>query len=102
MRIAWFHSHLLHVNSGGTRFVLDYTEALQRNHGHQITLFCDVASREAVAQVEQAGMKLVQLDRESTNSPTYWLTLPAGFAGQELNWKRFCRIMILLSTACFR
>ena len=77
MRIAWFHSHLLNVNSGGTRFVLDYTEALQRSHGHQITLFCDVASREAVTQVEKAGMKLVQLDRESTNSPAYWLTLPS-------------------------
>ena len=57
--------------------MLDYTEALQRSHGHQITLFCDIASREAVTQVEKAGMKLVQLDRESTNSPAYWLTLPA-------------------------
>src|SRR5271157_3121520 len=76
MRIAWFHSHLLHINSGGTRFVLDYTEGLQRNHGHKITLFCDVASGEALAQVERASMKLVELDHESTNTAAYWLTLP--------------------------
>lgn len=88
MRIAWFHSHLLHVNSGGTRFVLDYTEALQRSHGHQITLFCDVASREAVTQVEKAGMKLVQLDRESTNSPAYWLTLPARIKRKRAELKK--------------
>ncbi|MHB9138369.1 MAG: glycosyltransferase family 4 protein [Victivallaceae bacterium] len=76
MRIAWFHSHFMHVNSGGTRFVLDYSYALQHNHGHQVTLFCDIASSEVATQLEQCGMKLVQLDRESTNSPGYWLTLP--------------------------
>ncbi len=77
MRIAWFHSHLLHINSGGTRFVLDYTEVLRRSFDHEITLFCDVASSEAANQMEQAGMKFVQLDHESTNSAGYWLTLPA-------------------------
>jgi glycosyltransferase involved in cell wall biosynthesis len=77
MRIAWFHSHLLHINSGGTRFVLDYAEALTRSHGHTVTLFCDVASGEAVAQMDQMGIKLVQLDHKSTNSAAYWLTLPA-------------------------
>jgi glycosyltransferase involved in cell wall biosynthesis len=75
MRIAWFHSHFLHVNSGGTRFVLDYAEALQHIHGHQITLFCDVASPEAVTQMELAAVKLVELDSKSTNSPLYWMTL---------------------------
>lgn len=76
MRIAWFHSHLLNANSGGTRFVLDYSEGLHRYHGHEVTLFCDIASAETRGQMAERGLKLVELDTVSTNSPRYWLTLP--------------------------
>lgn len=76
MRIAWLHSHLLNVNSGGSRFVLDYAAGLCAAHGHQVTLFCDVASPAAREQVSSLGMELVELDTRSTNSLGYWLSLP--------------------------
>ena len=76
MRIAWFHSHLLNPNSGGTRFVMDYAGGLSRNHGHRVTLFVDVAAPEARGYLAEKGVDLVELDTRSTNSPIYYLTLP--------------------------
>ena len=76
MRIAWLHSHLLNPNSGGSRFVIDYADGLQMQHGHQVTIVCDVASATAREQVLSKNLGLVELDDCSTNSPLYWLTLP--------------------------
>ncbi|MDD3119045.1 MAG: glycosyltransferase family 4 protein [Victivallales bacterium] len=76
MKIAWFHSHLLHAHSGGTRFVLDYSLALQEQFGHEVTMFCDFAGPEATEQLRRNGMNLRELDTISTNHPFYWLTLP--------------------------
>lgn len=76
MKIAWFHSHLLHANSGGTRFVLDYSAELRSRFGHEVTLFCDVAGQDAAAQLQSSGVGLRELDTMSTNDPRYWITLP--------------------------
>ncbi len=84
MKIAWFHSHLLHANSGGTRFVLDYSAALRDSFGHEVTMFCDLAGPEAIAQLERNGMALRQLDTVSTNSPVYWLTLSSRLRRKRL------------------
>lgn len=81
MRIAWFHSHLLHAHSGGTRFVLDYAGALHTRHGHAVTILCDTAGDPARQRCREMGMDLVELDTCSTNAPRYWLTL----------WRRIAR-----------
>ena len=75
MKIAWFHSHLLHPNSGGSRYVLDYSAELQELYNHEVTIFCDIASEEARQMVKELNIKLVELDKRSTNSPLYWLML---------------------------
>ena len=77
MKIAWFHSHLLNLNSGGTRFVFDYCEFLQKYHQHTITIFCDTASKQALQRAKKSNIRIVQIDTISTNSPWYWLTLYA-------------------------
>ena len=76
MKIAWFHGNMQHTNSGGTRFVIDYSIGLKRLFGHDVTVFCDCASAEVISQLEAAGVPVVETDRTSTNSPLYWLTLP--------------------------
>lgn len=75
MEIAWFHSHLMNTNSGGTRFVIDYASGLAERFGHSVTLYCDIASKESVETLAASGVKVIQLDTASTNSPIYWLTL---------------------------
>jgi len=63
------------VDSGGTRFVFDQIEIMQRIYGHHFTIFCDVASPESRKMAAQIGVELETLDVSSTNSPLYWLTL---------------------------
>ena len=55
--------------------MLDYSSALQENFGHEVTMFCDLAGDDAVAQLKKNRMELRQMDTVSTNSPAYWLTL---------------------------
>lgn len=76
MKIAWFHGNMQHTNSGGTRFVIDYSIGLKQLFGHEITVFCDQASAEVVSRLKEAGIAVVETDRTSTNNPFYWLTLP--------------------------
>lgn len=76
MKIAWYHSHFLHHNSGGSRFVIDYASGLQDKFMHQVTVFCDCASEESRIEFEKLGVGLVELGKHSTNSPMYWLFLP--------------------------
>jgi len=76
MRIAWFHGNMLHTNSGGTRFVVDYTVGLKHLFGHEVTVFCDCASAEIRLQLQEYGIPIVEMDQFSTNHPIYWLTLP--------------------------
>ena len=76
MKIAWFHGNMQHTNSGGTRFVIDYSIGLKQLFGHEVSVFCDCASSEVISQLEDAGVPVVEIDRTSTNSPIYWLTLP--------------------------
>src|SRR5262245_59671774 len=101
LRIAWFHSHLLHINSGGTRFVLDYSEGLHRYHGHDVTIFCDVACAEAARQIRVAGIRLVELDRSSTNSPIYWLTLPYRIRRKRRELKEMMRDQDVIVNSMF-
>jgi glycosyltransferase involved in cell wall biosynthesis len=75
MRIAWFHSHLLNTNSGGTRFVIDYAIGVKQKFNHQVTIFCDCASDEVNSRFKDAGISLIELDKYSTNNFFYWLTL---------------------------
>ena len=77
MRIVWFHGNMLHTNSGGTRFVVDYAGGLKRQFGHEVTVVCDCASAEICSQLQGHGIPVVEMDRFSTNHPVYWLTLPA-------------------------
>ena len=65
------------MNSGGTRYVLEHAEGLKRQHGHHVTLFCDVAGHDARKQLRTAELELCEIDTLSTNSARYWLTLPA-------------------------
>ncbi len=83
MKIAWFHSHLLNTNSGGTRFVIDYAIGLKQLFNHDITIFCDCANTETLSYFMNAGITVIQIDRFSTNNFFYWLTLP-----WRNNWKR--------------
>ena len=76
MKLAWFHGNMLHTHSGGTRFVVDYSAGLKNQCGHEVTVFCDCASAEIREQFSAHGIKLVEMDRFSTNHPLYWLTLP--------------------------
>lgn len=76
MKLAWFHGNMARTHSGGTRFVIDYALGLRRLFQHEITVFCDQASREVVSTLEAGGVSVVETDRTSTNSPFYWLTLP--------------------------
>lgn len=75
MRIAWFHSHLLNTNSGGTRFVIEYAIGLHQKFNHQVTIFCDCASSEVASRLKENGVSLIELDKYSTNNFKYWLTL---------------------------
>ena len=75
MKIAWFHTHLIHTNSGGTRFVLNYAEYLKKLYGHDITVFTDIASDETIKAISDTNIDLVIMDHKSTNSFFYWLTL---------------------------
>lgn len=76
MKIAWFHGSMQQLNSGGTRFVIDYAIGLKQLFGHEISVFCDCACDGVVARLEDAGIPVVETDRISTNNPFYWLTLP--------------------------
>lgn len=75
MKIAWFHSHLLNTNSGGTRFVIDYAIGLKEKFHHEVTIFCDCASSEVIRRFNNAGISVIQTDKYSTNNFFYWLTL---------------------------
>ena len=86
MKIAWFHSHLLHPNSGGTRYVTDYCRALAVR-GHQVTVFCDVAENSVRGQLAAGGVRLVEMDVRSTNSPLYWLFLPLSLIAKRSRFK---------------
>lgn len=76
MDIAWFHSHLLHLNSGGTRFVFETCYGLKQTYHHNVTIYCDTASEESRQYANELGIGLVELDTSSTNSLAFWLKLP--------------------------
>jgi len=75
MKIAWFHSHFLHPNSGGSRFVIDYASGLKNIHKQDIQVYCDMANEEARKLFKAENIPLIELDTNSTNSAFYWLTL---------------------------
>ncbi len=75
MKIAWFHGHMLHTNSGGTRFVVDYATGLKRLFNHEVSVFCDCASKEVVERLSAGQVSVIQTDHISTHRPLYWLTL---------------------------
>jgi glycosyltransferase involved in cell wall biosynthesis len=75
MRIAWFHSHLLHPNSGGTRFVIDYAIGLKKKFNNELTVFCDCSTDEVTERLNKEEITVVELDTASTNNFFYWLTL---------------------------
>lgn len=77
LRIAWLHSHFLHFHSGGTQFVCNFAEHLQRALGCSVRFVVDVAAADARRFCTARDLALVELDRSSTNSPWYWLTLGA-------------------------
>lgn len=87
MRIAWFHGNMLHTNSGGTRFVVDYAAGLKNQHGHEVTVFCDCASDEILSQFKELDIPVVKMDRFSTNHPVYWLTLPVRIWNKQTRYK---------------
>ncbi len=76
MKIAWFHGNMQHTNSGGTRFVIDYSIGLKQLFNHELTVFCDSASNEVIFRLKEAGVPVIVMDQTSTNNPLYWLTLP--------------------------
>ncbi|MCF7817901.1 MAG: glycosyltransferase [Kiritimatiellales bacterium] len=76
MKIAWFHGNMQHTNSGGTRFVIDYSIGLRQQFNHEVTVFCDRASDEVVTRLLDADVQVNETDWTSTNNPFYWLTLP--------------------------
>ena len=76
MEIAWFHSHLLHLNSGGTRFVFETCHGLSQTYHHDVTIYCDTASEESRQYARELRIRLVELDTSSTNSLMFWLKLP--------------------------
>lgn len=86
MKIAWFHGNMQHTNSGGTRFVVDYSIGLKQLFNHDLTVFCDQASTEVASRLRDAGISVVETDRTSTNNPFYWLTLP---------WRNKCKRKML-------
>lgn len=75
MKIAWFHSHLLNTNSGGSRYVKDYAIFLAKN-GFEIDIYCDQADKSLIKYFKKNRINVIELDALSTYSPIYWLTLP--------------------------
>ena len=76
------------MDSGGTRFVFDQIEIMQRLYGHHFTIFCDVVSPDSRKLAEQIGVPLVTLDSASTNSPWYWITLAPRVAMKRRRLRR--------------
>src|SRR5262245_12901282 len=75
LRVAWLHSHLLNFFSGGTQYALTFAAFLQRELRCDVRFIVDTAGAEARAYLKQQNVELVELDRASTNSALYWLTL---------------------------
>ena len=100
MKIAWFHSHLLHPNSGGTRYLLDYCIGLCER-GHEVTVFCDVIDKALRSTMHDSGIKTVSMDIFSTNSPVYWVLLPALLLWKRIYYHRQIKTFDVLITTMF-
>lgn len=75
MKIAWLHSHLLNPNSGGTRYITDFITGLKKL-GVEVDLYCDQISDQSRSYFKEKNIKVTIIDKLSTWSAIYWLTLP--------------------------
>lgn len=72
-KMVWLHSHFLYW-MGGTKYVFEVLKKLKKDF--DIVVIVESASSLAIKNYKDNGIKLISINKLSSTSLIYWLTLP--------------------------
>lgn len=73
IRLIWMHSHFLYW-MGGTKYVFEVMKRMKDSF--DLTVVVENASEQARAKYQELGVELVSMEKSTSTSVLYWLTLP--------------------------
>ncbi|HCR35711.1 TPA: hypothetical protein DIU22_01535 [Candidatus Woesebacteria bacterium] len=71
--IIWLHSHFLYW-MGGTKFVYEVIKNLKEDY--KIRVIVENSTEESINKYKDIGVDIISLNKLTSTSPLYWITLP--------------------------